>query len=312
MLGTKRFSERDLHSAALNALKIQFCGGHYSTIATYCRRWKAFVDFARDQGLHNISQITATLMIAYATHLVGRVNARSLSLSTAINRLSCCNVVLRCIFGHERFYLNPSDYFPNRNYVRKKIPGGLDYTGLKQAATLLVANGHNEYAIIFQAWRLFGMRFKEAVLQDYRRLLREAREFQLINIIEGTKNGRGRYIDRWIPIDAAMLSCLEFAARIQGLRRNLISESGKYIRMEWRVRYHYRWIRRLFGLPHPHDLRAAYACHRYDAITGFPAPIIAGKRLAPKQIDREARKRIAYELGHSRVSVCVSYIGASK
>ena len=61
-----------------------------------------------------------------------------------------------------------------------------------------------------------------------------------------------------------------------------------------------------------HDMRAAYACERYQAITGFPSPVITGMRQADKAIDTQARAIISQELGHNRIDVIAAYIGSSK
>jgi hypothetical protein len=61
-----------------------------------------------------------------------------------------------------------------------------------------------------------------------------------------------------------------------------------------------------------HDMRAAYACERYQAITGHPAPVITGIRQADKALDKKARILLAQELGHNRTDVVAAYIGSSK
>ena len=61
-----------------------------------------------------------------------------------------------------------------------------------------------------------------------------------------------------------------------------------------------------------HDMRAAYACERYQAITGYPAPVITGKRQADKALDKKARTILAQELAHNRTDVVAAYIGSSQ
>src|SRR5690606_41549779 len=36
-----------------------------------------------------------------------------------------------------------------------------------------------------------------------------------------------------------------------------------------------------------HDLRAAYACERYESLTGYAAPVVAGERLADRELRSE-------------------------
>jgi hypothetical protein len=57
-----------------------------------------------------------------------------------------------------------------------------------------------------------------------------------------------------------------------------------------------------------HGLRSAYACERYEALTGSPAPV-AGGEVPDRALDREARSIIAEELGHSRIDVTNEYMG---
>ncbi len=61
-----------------------------------------------------------------------------------------------------------------------------------------------------------------------------------------------------------------------------------------------------------HDLRAAYACARYETLTGHAAPVVAGRRIADRKTDDQARQTIAQELGHGRMEVLDSYIGGTK
>ncbi|MDR5900380.1 hypothetical protein QC823_15550 [Halomonas vilamensis] len=62
------------------------------------------------------------------------------------------------------------------------------------------------------------------------------------------------------------------------------------------------------GVDRLHDLRSAYACERYQALTGHAAPVLGGN--APRELDRTARQQIASELGHGRTDITNSYLGA--
>ena len=69
------------------------------------------------------------------------------------------------------------------------------------------------------------------------------------------------------------------------------------------------------GLYRMHGLRHAYAQTRYEELTGWKAPAAGGPRRrsltgARRRIDVAARKRIAEELGHSRIGVVGVYLGA--
>jgi uncharacterized protein with PIN domain len=61
-----------------------------------------------------------------------------------------------------------------------------------------------------------------------------------------------------------------------------------------------------------HELRAAFACERYEQITQHRAPINGGHCFAvDRRLDREARIQISYELGHGRIEVVAAYIGGA-
>ena len=63
------------------------------------------------------------------------------------------------------------------------------------------------------------------------------------------------------------------------------------------------------GLKGFHDLRAAYACERYQQLTGQPAPVNGG-RCADRTLDRKRAQQISHELGHNRIDVVAAYIGS--
>jgi len=60
-----------------------------------------------------------------------------------------------------------------------------------------------------------------------------------------------------------------------------------------------------------HELRSAYACERYEAITGHAAPC-AGGQILDKDVDYGARLVISEELGHGRTDVVSEYVGGRK
>lgn len=135
-----------------------------------------------------------------------------------------------------------------------------------------------------------------------------------VNVQEGTKGGRNA--DRWIPVGDIQHQALAnaLAARPAG-SRNLIASHERYVDVAIARSSELNRARAILqhhGLPGYHDSRAAYACVRYEQITGHPAPAVVGERLAPKALDRQARAIISSELGHGRLDVLVSYVGSSR
>jgi hypothetical protein len=67
------------------------------------------------------------------------------------------------------------------------------------------------------------------------------------------------------------------------------------------------------GLKGFHELRAAYACERYEQLTGFPAPVNgAGGHQKDRELDQRARQQISRELEHNRIDVVSAYIGGRR
>ena len=160
--------------------------------------------------------------------------------------------------------------------------------------------------------RTFGLRFKEASLLNTRQALRQAERLGRINITQGTKGGRGKGVDRWVPVDQHQISLLKETAELQGRADNLIPPDNTYIQWRDHAYYHWRAVNKDTGIKGFHDMRAAYACERYLELTGFPAPVVTGTRQAHKTLDTQARVILSQELGHNRLDVIAAYIGSSK
>ena len=161
--------------------------------------------------------------------------------------------------------------------------------------------------------REFGLRFKEASLLNAKTALRQAKKDGQINITEGTKGGRGKHADRWVPVTPETLKLLKTASTLQGSNKNLIPDQHNYI--QWRDHAYSQWrlATAKTNIRGFQDLRAAYACERYQQITGRPAPVLTeNKRSADKTQDQNARSIIALALGHGRPQVLQSYIGSAQ
>ena len=70
------------------------------------------------------------------------------------------------------------------------------------------------------------------------------------------------------------------------------------------------------GLKNNHGLRHNYAQWKYKQLTGWAAPAVGGKKRKDMtadewKIDREARRDISEELGHSRIDVTDTYLGSA-
>lgn len=156
------------------------------------------------------------------------------------------------------------------------------------------------------------MRLREAILADLPRLSREANDLGRINIQDGTKGGRaGASAPRWIAMDEHVRGALSFARQVSPAgSRNLIAPSESFLNVLQKIVRPARDILHAHNLRGFHELRAAYACERYEQITQHCAPINGGQCCqVDRKLDQVARRQISYELGHGRIDVVAAYIG---
>ncbi len=315
--------------AGKNALADRYGDGHYDahgsasvaggrrpgatgTQAAHSERWQQFCDYARDQEVRDVRQVTEELVASYGESLQQQVEASEMAVSYAQNLLSSVNVVLETMRGDTTLRVSPSEMVGERSSVRQEAPTGMERERLQQATSELRERGEECVAAVAELARELGLRFREASLIDSRAALEQAAEKGAVNITEGTKGGRGHVVDRWVPVAPESSSALQSAVEIQGDGRNLIPQENNYA--QWRDHAYHAWsqVARDNELKGFHDLRAAYACERYEQLTGSPAPVISGERLVDKAIDRSARETISADLGHGRVDVVSAYVGSAR
>jgi len=308
---------RQLSYAGPQALKDMFGGGHYGTVKAHCDRWQAFVKWCRSEqgpGINDARQIDRGVLADYAAHLRDVVGCGDLAVSTAQNRLSSVNRTMAALRGDQYVKLpSPSKALGmQRTGIRHSVPQGQDREQVKQIVDVLCSHHQLRAAAIALLARATGMRLREAILADLPRLSREANDFGRINIQDGTKGGRaGSSAPRWIAVDDYVRGALGFARQVSPAgSRNLIAPDESYLNLLQQIIRPARDILHAHNLKGFHELRAAYACERYEQITQCPAPINAGKCYKlDRNLDGEARRRISYELGHGRIDVVAAYIG---
>lgn len=179
-----------------------------------------------------------------------------------------------------------------------------------KAQASLLARGHDRAAAVIGLTREFGLRAKEATLLDISKAIRTAEKTGQINVQEGAKGGRTA--PRWVTVTERGWAALTAAKEAANGDKTVIPASKDYIYFRGHLSSVALPALREHADSKLHDMRAAFACERYQEITGHAAPVIAGERHADKAIDREARMVIAFELGHSRAEVLASYIGSAK
>ncbi|MDZ5604364.1 integrase domain-containing protein [Pseudomonas sp. RP23018S] len=308
---------RQLSYAGPQALKDMFGGGHYGTVKAHSDRWLAFVRWCRSEqgpGINDARQIDRKVLADYAAYLRDVVRRGDLAVSTAQNRLSSVNRTMAALRGDQCVKLpSPSKALDmQRTGVRLSVPQVQDREQVKQIVDALCRQHQLRVAAIVLLARATGMRLREAILADLPRLSREARDIGKINIQDGTKGGRaGASAPRWIAVDDHVRDALGFARQVSPTgSRNLIAPHESYLSLLQEIIRPARDILHVHDLKGFHELRAAYACERYEQITQYRAPINGGQCYrVNKSLDHDARRQISHELGHGRVDVVAAYIG---
>lgn len=303
---------RDMGTAGQFALNNSAREGavSFSTAATNGERWESFAAWAKDEGVKKMENVTPELVKEYGQELADKVKNGELSASTAQNYVSAVNSVMNIATNNEWKSVSPTKdcNIDQRSHVREDAPGALDREASGRAVEAVRAEVGERAGAVVELCRELGLRSKEASLIDARAALAEAKERGAVTVDAGTKGGR----EREVPITSpGQVQALERAAQAQGEARAVMppGESWK----SWRAG-ELRDARELVqantggGL---HDLRAAYACERYEALAGHAAPC-AGGEITDKAMDAAARLAVAEELGHGRIDVIAEYVGGRR
>lgn len=298
---------RDMASAARIALDRAAQRGElsFSSVATLTERFSQFVNAVRAQGIGRLERISPELVQAYGQHLSTQVQRSELSPAYAQNLVSAINTVMHLVCGWSTVSPTKACGIAQRCAVRDTPPLGVDRTLLERSFDQLRGNDQLRAAAVADLARELGLRSKEAALLNVHKALQEARDSGQVTIIDGTKGGRGRTVP---VLQEQQLSALANAAIQQGVGRSLIPVEQNWKQFRENTLRQGRIPLQQVGITGYHDLRAAYACDRYQQITGSPAPVITGG-IVDKHLDRLAREQISSELGHGRIDVVSEYIG---
>lgn len=300
--------------AAKNALNDRYGDGHFSTRASHELRWRIFADFLKSEcGIKDARDIDKDVIAKYGDHLNQQVQCQNMTVAYAQNLLSTVNVVLGTMRKDTVLRTSPAQCVGERSAIRVTVPRTLDRGTLILPVQRLNSKGEQQVSTLVTLCREFGLRFREASLLNTKTALRQAKIQGRINISEGTKGGCGKRAGRWVPVTPKGIELLRDACRLQGRRKNLIPEGHNYV--QWRDHAYSQWrlVTEGAGIRGFHDLRAAYACERYQQITGSPAPVLTGnRRTVDKPLDQKARLAIAELLGHGRPQILASYVGSAR
>jgi len=299
--------------SAKGAISDRYGGGHFGTIAAHNQRIESCIEWARENGYNRWDKFDQTAAERFSQHIASRVQCGSMSSSYGQNLVSTMNVTMSALRGDGAVYVSPASV-GQRSHVRTEAPGGVSRDSVSAAQAAMRATGYDRAAAVAGLAREFGMRVREASLANLDRLSREARTLGRINIQDGTKGGRDA--PRWVEITKeSQIDALKdaIAARSAG-SQNLVEKSESLKDFISREVNAAREELKAAGIEKFHDLRSAYACERYQELTGHAAPVLRepGEARPDRDLDREARMQVSEELGHGREDVVSAYIGGKR
>lgn len=268
--------------------------------------WKKFTVVAKAQGIRRTEHVTRDHLLQFGADLAVEVGHGELAAGYAQRLVSGVNTVLGLARADWAPVYPVGDCkIPRRVAVRKIAPTGMESNSVGAALTELRHLGlARAAAAVSLAWAM-GLRSKESALLDARKAAVEAEQEKQVSVIAGTKGGRLRTVP---TPHAYQREVLEEVAKLQGEDRSIIPADQNWQKFRDGELLSARAVLKLLGIRCYHDLRAAYACRRYEELTGTPAPVISGE-IADKRLDREARLTISEELGHGRIEVTSAYVG---
>lgn len=279
----------------------------FASVDTIADRWALFCRFAKEEGIGRMERMTPDVLRRYGCGLADQVSEGAMSPSYAQNLVSAVNTVMALVRPWQKVSPTMDCGIADRSNVREIPPSGIDRTHLASAITVLHKAGFHRGAAVAELARELGLRSKEASLLNTVTAVKDAQNRGTVDVFDGTKGGRRRTVPAGSP---GQIDALRRAAALQGDGRSLIPAHLTW--KQWREG-ELRLVREMlqeYGIQRLHDLRAAYACQRYEELTGHRAPVFDGRR-CDREEDMTARKIISRELGHGvkRIDVVAAYIG---
>jgi hypothetical protein len=315
MANNFKLGSRCMKHAAKFALRQAVCKGNlsFSSEATIQHRWDLFVDYLHqcERGVKKMEDLSADIVKEYGCELAHRVLEHEMKASTAKNYVSAINSVMDIATRGRWSSVAPTRDcgIPERHCIREKAPVSLDQEKYLSCLDGIREELGDRAAIIVELCRKLGLRSKESSLLNAANVLKSVEINGYATIVDGTKGGRGRQV--FITCDK-QIEVLRSAANIQGSYKSLIPPTLFW--RQWRergLRKIREALQQKIGASGLHDLRAAFACDRYEMLSGTPAPVVNGD-LIDQAKDKNARLVIAAELGHTRHSVVSCYCGGRK
>lgn len=301
--------------AGHQALKDIYGRGHFGTVASHAQRWRQFCNWVRSNHvIKDACAIDQSLLENYAADLAKRVEDETMAVSYAQNLIVSANITLEALRQDKIIRIDsPATRVGKRQTVRTRVPDGMDWIDIYRLVDHLRQKNLQRAAVIVMLCRSFGIRLREAILANLTDWQRQARERRQIDVREGTKGGRGKEVERWVPVSERGRIALREAIQVRNQLggQNLLKPDETFDDLVNDGEIHRaRKILHEFGIKGYHELRAAWACERYEDISGATAPILQAGASPAQHVDAPFQLALARELGHDRIDVVATYIGA--
>ncbi|MBK8762415.1 MAG: integrase domain-containing protein [Sulfuritalea sp.] len=289
--------------------------GHFGSVASHAQRWRQFCRWARStHGINDACAIDQSLLERYAADLAELVEDETLAISYAQNLIVSANITMEALRQDKTIRIeSPATWVGKRRIVRTRVPDGLGWADIDRLVVRLRQKNLHRAAVIVLLCRSFGIRLREAILANLADWQRQARERGQIDIRDGTKGGRGKEVERWVPVSERGRVALREAVQVRNQLggRNLLRADETFDDLVNDGEVHRaRKLLHEFGIKGYHELRAAWACERYQEISGATAPVVQAGTSLGQENDEQFRLVLARELGHDRIDVVTAYIGA--
>lgn len=188
--------------------------------------------------------------------------------------------------------------------ARDPVPSQFDKEGVLAA----IDAADRRYGLIFRVQDAFGLRRLEAIMFRPH----EDDRGDHLAILAGTKGGRPRKVPIATPAQRALVNeCKEAVAKGDSL-------SGKGLTLK-AARRRYKHLAEKVGITRAglgvtgHGLRHGYLHREYRREVGVDVPVREASAPRPRgRIARDARRRLAEAMGHSRASILTAYGGTNR
>ena len=307
---------KQIEWAGRKALEQYYGNGHYSTVNTHAQHWELFCRWIREtRDISDAREITQDVLEDYADMLSQRVKDETMDVAYAQNLISSVNITLEAMRGVMPIRIqSPSEWVGRRCTFREIPPTGYDWEQINAAAEHLEKVGLPRARLAVLLCRRFGLRLREAVLGNIADWIRQSREKGAIDVREGTKGGRGNEVERWVPCNTDgchLLAEVEHVCKSLGCGANMLLPDETYNSFvnNGEINLARTHLHKL-GIKGYHDLRASWACERFQQLNGHPAPIFDPTTRCKHRKHWETENILTRELGHDRTEVVQAYIGA--